>query len=112
MLVRLDRLSHCSSSRRKNSVRSLARGWAAGKSKRQGGERVHHTEVAHLLAVDGLYPDDADDDLGGHTVFLLGAGQGVAVFCQNRTPARIRMGSMKRLRYTRQFLAVPLAAAA
>ena len=48
--------------------------------KRQGGERVHHAEVAHLLAVDGLYPDDADDDLGGHTVFLLGAGQGVAVF--------------------------------
>src|SRR5256885_17171757 len=31
--------------------------------------------VAHLLAVDGLHADDADDDFGRHAVLLFGTRQ-------------------------------------
>ena len=49
------------------------------KVKRQRGERVHYPKVASVLAVNGLYPNDADDDFGGYTQLGLRALQCVAV---------------------------------
>ncbi|MNP11516.1 hypothetical protein D3C76_1037080 [compost metagenome] len=45
----------------------------------EGGQRVHHPEVAGIAAEEGLHADDRDDVLRRHAVFLLGAGQGVGV---------------------------------
>jgi hypothetical protein len=46
-----------------------------GEVKGQRGQRIHHPEGAHLLAVEGLHADDAHDDVGGHAVLALGALQ-------------------------------------
>src|SRR5439155_26166059 len=42
-------------------------------------QRIEHAEIAHLPTVDGLHAEDADDDLRGHAVLLLGPLQGAAV---------------------------------
>ena len=46
----------------------------------QGGQRIDHTEIAHLLAIDGFHADDADDVLRRHSIGLLGARQCGLVF--------------------------------
>jgi hypothetical protein len=73
-------------------------GMAGGEVEGQRGQRVDHAVAAHLLPVHGFHADDADDDLDG-TRYSLAARSSVARFaCQKATPARIRIGSMKRLR--------------
>jgi len=39
---------------------------------RQRRQRVEHPEGPHLLSVDGLHPDDADDHVRRHAELLLG----------------------------------------
>ena len=46
-----------------------------GEIESKRGQGIDHAEVAHLLPVDGFHADDADDDLGRHAEFLLGALQ-------------------------------------
>ena len=54
-------------------------GMGAGEVKRQRGQGVHHTEVAHVLAVERLHAQDAHDDLCWHAVFAFGPRQGGSV---------------------------------
>ena len=53
----------------------LRAGVGCGEVEAQRGQGVDHAEVAHLLAVDGLHADDADDDFGRHAVLLFSTRQ-------------------------------------
>ncbi len=54
--------------------------WVRGrKIEGQRGERVHHAEAAHVLAVERFHAQDADDDRGRHAVFALGARECVGM---------------------------------
>ena len=53
----------------------LRAGVGCGEVEAQRGQGVDHAEIAHLLAVDGLHADDADDDFGRHAVLLFGTRQ-------------------------------------
>ena len=53
--------------------------WRFRKIEGQGGQSIHHTEVAHVAAIDGLHPDDADDDLCRYAELCFGALQGGSI---------------------------------
>ena len=57
-----------------------------GEVEGQRGQRVHHAEVAHVLAVEGFHAQDADDDLGRHAVFTFGACQRVGMLLPEAHP--------------------------
>jgi hypothetical protein len=50
-----------------------------GEVEAQRGQRVDHAVAAHVLAVEGLHADDADDDLGRHAVLRFSPRQGPGV---------------------------------
>ncbi len=45
----------------------------------EGGQRIQHTVVAHVLAVKGFDTDDAHHHFGGHAIGLFGTGEGALV---------------------------------
>ena len=66
---------------------AFGRTWVRiGEVKGQGGQRVDHAEVAHVLAVDGLDPQDAHDDFLRHAEFLLGTLQRAGMFLPEAQP--------------------------
>ena len=42
-------------------------------------QRIDHPEVAHVFAIQRFYANDANDDVGGHAILLLGFGQAVDI---------------------------------